>query len=341
MNPQLRSEIIFRLVSRIPVSLLRRVAGPNIIVPYYHMISDEKVLHVEHLYKYKTPLEFKADLDFLLRNYVPISLLEILDYIETDRRLPENAFLLTFDDGYREMSEVVAPILLERGLSATFFVNSGFVDNERLCYLNKASLLVEQFRKRSSPGLEKTLYAILRDHNIQLDDIKTSILGVKYEQRDLLDEIAMAMNVDFGQYLAVTKPYLTTEQIDKLVESGFTIGGHSIDHPLYTSLSLEDQIHQTIESVTFVRKRFDLNYGVFAFPHTDAKVTKEFFARISDSGLVDLSFGTCGFVDDCVPKHLQRFSLEKPIDTAGKIIAFQHARKLKRLLKGSPRLIRH
>ena len=340
MDRQLWQEIRFRILARSPLSLLRRLTGTNLIIPYYHIVSDEEILHVKHLYQYKTTTEFKEDLDFLLKNYLPVGMPELLNHIKTGRPLPERVFLLTFDDGYREISDIVAPILLEKGISATFFVNSAFIDNKQLCYLNKASLIVEQFQKRWSSGLEDKLFGILHSNEIWFDDIKSGILSIRYQQRGLLDEIANVMNIDFGDYLLVNKPYLTSDQINKLIESGFTIGGHSIDHPVYPSLSLEDQLHQTIESVKFVREIFHLSYGVFAFPFSDHNISKEFFARLSYSGLIDLSFGTAGLIEDSAPNHLQRFSLEKPIDTAERIVAFQHARKLKKLITRSATKIR-
>lgn len=310
------------------MSVLGKLTKTKLIIPYYHIISDEDILHVKHLYKYKTVQEFKEDIDFLLKNYSPIGLPDILDFIKSDRPLPHNVFLLTFDDGFREMYDIVAPILLKKGVCATFFVNSSFTDNKQLCYLNKASLLTEQIQKRWSLSLEKQISRVLRANEIGFNDVKQGILSIRYQQRGIIDEIAKHMNMDFSGYLLSHKPYLTSNQINNLVGSGFTIGAHSVDHPLYSSLSLNEQVHQTIQSVKFIRDTFKLNYGVFAFPHSDHNVSREFFTMLSDSGLVDLSFGTAGLVDDSISTNLQRFSLEKPIAQAERIVAFQHVRKL-------------
>ena len=96
-------------------------------------------------------------------------------------------------------------------------------------------------------------------------------------------------------------------QIKGLIKEGFNIGDHSIDHPLYSLLSLRDQLYQTIESVKLIRERFSLYYGAFAFPHSDNNVSKKFFVELYNSGLVDISFGTGGMIKDCVPNNLQRF----------------------------------
>jgi peptidoglycan/xylan/chitin deacetylase (PgdA/CDA1 family) len=260
--------------------------------------------------------------------------------MKTGRPLPERGFLLSFDDGYSEISDVVAPILLEKGINATIFVNSAFIDNKQLCYLNKASLIVEQLQKRRSSSLDEKVCRIVHAKEMEFDDIKSGILSIQYKQRDILDEIADVLELDFTVYSLMNRPYLTSTQINKLIENGFTIGAHSIDHPLYSTLSVDAQLYQTIESVKFVRETFNLSYGVFAFPHSDHNVPQEFFDRVSQSGLVDLSFGTAGMMDDSAPNNLQRFSLEKPLMPAKRIISLQYARKLFRLWTGRGRILR-
>ncbi len=326
--------------SRIPLSFLGMLTNTDLIIPYYHMVSDEEVLHVKHLYGYKTVREFRGDMDFLLKNYAPVGLPEVLDHMRGARPLPEKAFLLTFDDGFREMSDIVAPILLEKGISATFFVNSAFTDNKELCYLNKASLLAEHVQRNASKGLERQLTEILRSALSASCTVTSDILSVRYGQRSVIDELAQICEVDFGEYLARNRPYLTSGQIRRLIERGFHFGAHSIDHPLYANLSLEEQLRQTVESLRFVRETFRLNYGAFAFPHSDHAVSREFFRRLSESGLIDLSFGTAGLLKDGISTHLQRFSLEKPIEGAGRIVAFQHVRKLVKSVTGRAQVTR-
>lgn len=316
------------IFSKIPLSILVKLAGINLMIPYYHMVSDDVKIHIKHLYAHKSVKMFEKDIDFLARKFSPISLYDLLDLLRAKNPIPKKCFLLTFDDGFSEMQNIVAPILIRKGIPATFFINSAFIDNKELCYLNKASLIVDKFQKSQSSSLESKLSGMLHSHGIEFDDIESGILSIKYQQRGLLDEISNVINIDFSEYLLVHKPYLTSKQINKLIESGFTIGAHSIDHPLYSLLSLEDQIHQTIESVKFIREQFHLNYGVFAFPHSDHMVSKEFFTRLSNSGLIDLSFGTAGMIGDSAPNNLQRFSLEKPLFKAERIIAYRCASKL-------------
>lgn len=336
----IKHKIVSDVFAKIPVSTLHKITRANLIVPYYHVVSDDELLHVKHLYRYKKIKPFREDLAFLLRNFVPVSLADVMGFLKNGRSLPGKAILFTFDDGFREMYDVVAPILLEKGVPATFFVNTGFIDNRRICYLHKTSILVERLKKGLSSGVMGEIRQIFRKRKLNYEDIKTSVLLLNYQQEDIIDEMAYLMDVDFDDYLARNRPYLTSEQIEELGRDGFFIGAHSIDHPLYSSLSLEDQLYQTKESIKFIREKYCLNYGAFAFPHGDRGVSGKFFMEIYASRLINVSFGTAGMMNEAFPRHIQRFSLEKPYMTAKNIIALQFAKKYYRLLKGCDKIER-
>ncbi len=297
------------------------------------MVSDETIAHVRHLFPYKTVRQFKSDLEFLLKKYKPLALTEVIKHIRDARPFPRRTFLLTFDDGYREMSEVVAPILLDKGVSATFFVNSAFVDNQQLGYWHKLSIVIAKFEKGKTAALEKRVSQLLEDYGIHSREIAYGIMNIRCMSAHAIDAIANLLEIDWGNYLRTSAPFMTSSQIDHLLHSGFTIGGHSVDHSAYASLALDAQLKQTIESVRFVKERFHLDYGAFAFPFSDDQVSREFFGRMYHNGVVDVSFGTAGLVRGCERRHIQRICFESPIAAAEQIVAFQCARYLLKTMR--------
>lgn len=338
----LLKQVVFPYIfSKLPPRQWVKLAGLNFFIPYYHMVSDHEVLHIKHLYPHKSSKQFIDDLDYLLKHFTPIALLDLISIIKNQDVLPPKAFHLTFDDGFREMHDIVAPILLEKGIPATFFINSAFTDNFNLCYQHKASLLVEYIHKSSvSEKVSKHIDNLLLINNVQANNLSAAILAVKYSKRHLIDDIAEILDFDVDHYLSQKKPYLTTDQINSLIKNNFTIGAHSIDHPLYKDLSIDEQLHQTIESVSFVRDKFGLNYSAFAFPHSDIGVPKQYFDEIEKIRLLDISFGTAGLVDDCVSDNIQRFSLESPLKPASKIFPVHAAKSLWRKVQHVNKIVR-
>lgn len=329
-----KKEIFKYALTKTPFPIYSLFSHLTLTIPYYHIISDEDVLHVKHLYPYKKIKQFSSDIDYILKHFQPVSLAALLALLKHDTPLPRKALLLTFDDGFSQIYDVVAPILLQKGIPATFFINSSFTDNHNLCHQHKASLIVEHLLQHEfSKTVQNEIIMLLRQNKLTGTSINSCIMAIKYEQRNLIDNIADILELDFNHYLQKYQPYLTSQQIHKLISDGFAIGAHSIDHPLYKKLKLEEQILQTMESVMFVRNTFNLDYGAFAFPHSDNGVSKQYFTRIEKSGLVDISFGTSGIIEDCVRNNFQRFSMENTMMPAENILAYQYAKRLWRIIK--------
>ncbi len=325
------------LVGAVPLSLLKWMSSCNLIVLYYHVVSDDPIPHIHNLYKYKNTSKFSKDLDLLLMHYSPIGLSDAIQWVRGDKVLPANSFLLTFDDGLRETCDVIAPILLGKGIPATIFISSAFLDNKELCYSHKISLLVERIRKGVLPGAESEIKRILVEMGLLGTRMWEEIGKIPYRQRETLDTIAELLDVDLKEYLNVKQPYLTSVNVRELIKKGFTIGTHSIDHPYYSDLSLEDQLLQTISSTKMIGQRFELNYGAFAFPHNDQGVSQKFFKEIQESGLIDISFGTGGMLNGALKTHKQRVSLEDPSLSAKEVLAWEYTRKIYNQLKGKNR----
>lgn len=306
-------------------------AGP--LAAYYHIVSDADVPHVKHLYPFRGVEEFLRDLETFQRKFRFISLHDLLESLRLSRQLPSNSILLTFDDGFREVHDVIAPILLKKGIPATFFIITGCLDNRGMAHHNKISLLIEHLESRGTRAPDREILAILSGCGITAESVRRALLSIDYEKRDVIEEIAELLGYDFQNYLSETKPYLTSEQIRKLIKLGFTIGAHTIDHPCCSRLEIDQQLEQTRGSVLELRKRFSLNYGAFAFPHGDDKVLDHCFDEMfADS--VDVSFGTGGILKNSRPGHIHRFSTENSGQPASQVLGRYYARSVCKRIKG-------
>jgi peptidoglycan/xylan/chitin deacetylase (PgdA/CDA1 family) len=328
------------LVSHMPYGLIKHLPQAGLIVPYYHMISDHPVTHVRHLYAHKNVREFEGDLEFLLRNYTPIGLQELLAFLRSGSVLPKRSFLLTFDDGFREMSDVVAPLLRAKGVPAVFFVTTAFLDNRALCHQHTASVIADRLPQISSPALIAQIRSALAAAGTENGDLAKAMVAVPYRQRSVIESIARMAGIDTHAYLQQERPYLTSEQILGLIKQGFSIGAHSIDHPLYEDLTLEEQLRQTRESVRHVREAYHLDYGAFAFPHHDRGVSLRFFTELYGTGALDVSFGTGGLTRDDWPMNIQRLSFERPRVPAQEVVVYAAARRIYRTIVGRNRQLR-
>jgi peptidoglycan/xylan/chitin deacetylase (PgdA/CDA1 family) len=83
-----------------------------------------------------SPDQFAAHLDRIrAEGYTPIRLYDLVANLTQGASLPEKPVIITFDDGYRDNFENAFPLLRERGMPATFFVLTDFIDENRDGYL--------------------------------------------------------------------------------------------------------------------------------------------------------------------------------------------------------------
>jgi peptidoglycan/xylan/chitin deacetylase (PgdA/CDA1 family) len=301
------------------IDLLGAATGQRLILPFYHTVGDDDLPHIKHLYLVRNSTLFKNDLNFFLKNYIPVDLSTLTNHVTKKEILYQNSFFLSFDDGLSEIYDVIAPLLLKMGVPATFFINPAFIDNKDLFFRYKVSLLIEALETRSySEAVLQKAGSLLYPHL----SLKEQLLAITYTNKHKLDEVATVLDIDFTDYLKKQQPYLTSEQLHILNGQGFTIGSHSMDHPRYADISLAEQLDQTQRSIEWVKTDLDQSHDVFAFPFTDHQVSKSFFTSVFDSQqpVLDISFGTAGMKRDMISTNLQRIPMEKSMGSAEAII---------------------
>lgn len=273
------------------------------LILVYHLVSDDDLKHAKHLFPYRSVRQFENDLDFLSKHFEFISW---EDYIN-QKKTKKPGLLLTFDDGYSEFYNVIAPILRRKGIFAINFINPKFIDNNEMMWRNKASFLVSEIIEN-----ENHQNKILKFQNFEndLNQNVTSILKINYNSQNKLDEIANHLGIDYNIYLKKNPVYLTTEQLINLKKEGFGVASHGWDHPLYKQLGLENQLENTQKSLDYMKENQFLDDS-FAFPFTDHLIHNEFFDSIfNQNPNLKFTFGAAGLKLDSYKKNIQRIPIE-------------------------------
>lgn len=274
----------------------------GLLLPSGHIVGDVAPDHVKHLFNIPNVAKFKADIEFLVRHYEPLPLSELrfVGRAVCERRPPKH-FVLSFDDGMREVYDVIAPFLRAKGISAVFFLNSETIDNKTVMWRHKVSLLIAASQRHPEriPAQLKLLPG---------KTVRAQLLALRFSDGPIVDDLAASLDIDFREYLRQNRPYLTTEQVLELARQGFEFGAHSARHPYFKEVPLQSQRQEISESVDFIRA-LGLPCRYFAFPFDDNGVPNSVFDYMSSIGLL-LSFGTSDARIDSVPFSLQRFALD-------------------------------
>ncbi|MBU3658444.1 MAG: hypothetical protein FGM14_01110 [Flavobacteriales bacterium] len=294
------------------------------IYPYYHLISNFNLPHIQNLYNYRNVEQFEEDLDFLMKHYKPLNPSQLFE-----TKIPKNSFLLTFDDGLLETYTEIFPILKKRNLKCIFFLNPNFVNNKDAMYRHFMSVIISDLKKEGFPRSKKSKIAeILRFTFKNNEDFISSFLNLKFEERNKLQMVYEVLNFSTSNYLEANKIYLNSSQINEMILDGQFFGGHTMSHPPLIKLNLNEQLEEIHNSVEWVKNEFNLNYSFFAFPFTDSLMSKELFIELFKLNPDLRIFGNSGLKNDIDSRIIQRFSMENPKKIINKQVVLENIRAL-------------
>jgi peptidoglycan/xylan/chitin deacetylase (PgdA/CDA1 family) len=151
--------------------------------------------------------------------------------------LPPRPVLMTFDDGYRSVARIAAPILAVHDLPAAVFVCSDPIANRRLLWFDAVAA---------------------RDGEGAVERWKTC------DYESWRDACAGSVPVDDGDPRAP----MTVDELVALDRSGrIEIGGHTCSHPILARASRERQQEEIAGNLEAIRRWTGRPVRAFAFPN--------------------------------------------------------------------------
>jgi peptidoglycan/xylan/chitin deacetylase (PgdA/CDA1 family) len=298
------------LLSKLPLHTALKLVGvwPGVLVLNYHRIGksegqpwDPKMWNVDID-------EFDHQLMTLARCTEVISPPDVLSAMRAGRG---RRVLITFDDGYRDNYELAFPLLRKHGLSATFFLATGFLDGSRASWWDEIAWMVHRAsegdggRTALSDDVLPTNGTLLPP-GISLEmadrDAAMAALTTRYkvlpddEGERFLNELAEALGCRRCGTSDAECLWMTWEMARELHTAGMSIGGHTVSHPVLARLSGERQREEVTVCARRLREELGVEMRWFAYPVGDRDTFTPLTQEIlSDCG-VDLAFSFYGGV---------------------------------------------
>ncbi len=241
------------------------------------------------------PVEvFRRICSLLAADYRVVSMADLIAARTKGIRLPENAVVITFDDGYASNYELAWPILKQYDLHAAVFVTTGFLDGDDMLWFQRVDLALGRTRKElldwKINGKKLRLYLGTRELRQQ------SLVRLMPELKELLDTDLLGEVDRLEQALAVDTPELRDlpqpmrpmdweMACDMSLSGHVDIGGHSHTHPI---LSRCDSLAARAE-ISTCRDRIRAEIGdlpaAFAYPNGGADdYTRETLLLVREAG---------------------------------------------------------
>jgi peptidoglycan/xylan/chitin deacetylase (PgdA/CDA1 family) len=208
---------------------------------------------------------FDAQMALLSRTFHVLPLGEAIEQLEAGA-LPPRAASITFDDGYRNNLTVACPILRRHGLTATFFVASGFVGNGRMY----GDTVAEVVRRLDAGTVDLTWLGLgcrpVGDIASRVGLIEELTAALKYlpiaERAQACERLERLSRERLPDDLM-----LTEAQIRELARSGMTIGGHTVNHPILSRIPLAQARYEIEHDRATLASIVGSAPSLFAYPN--------------------------------------------------------------------------
>jgi peptidoglycan/xylan/chitin deacetylase (PgdA/CDA1 family) len=274
-----------KIAENIPLDVYMSITKRDVLGLYYHVVSDENLPHIQHLYSYKSPRMFENDLLYLAKNFNLITYEQLAAHCSGGKRLKPKSVILTFDDGLSECYSHARPLLLKHGIPCVFFIPTDFIGNHRLCFDHEASLCIDRVVSLKTNALSEVMKSINvafgKDFYNEIELIHW-IKSITSHEQSTIHHLCKLLEIDVQWYLDTIHPYMTSAEIKRLIDDGFIIGAHSVNHQEFNSLSdLEIEAEITV-SCKAIMALTGKDQSPFAFPFSADGVSRDLLQQLRE-----------------------------------------------------------
>jgi phosphatidylinositol alpha-1,6-mannosyltransferase len=209
--------------------------------------------------------DFEQILDFLQTNTRVLPLMDAVDAIGKGS-LPSRAVAITFDDGYAEWMQNVAPALARRSLPATFFITTEIFGGTVLWH----ERIVSTVRALPEHGAQLP-YGFGNFRTLSTLQSRQSVVRALQERLKYVPLAERLATISMLEAQAVsTLDYptpFTAQDARDLHSQGFDIGAHTIQHPILNESSDSEALSEIGGSKEQLESVIGGKVRVFAYPN--------------------------------------------------------------------------
>jgi peptidoglycan/xylan/chitin deacetylase (PgdA/CDA1 family) len=212
-----------------------------------------------------TRVDFDRQVGLVKSCFNVIPLLDAVRQVQAGT-LPPRAACITFDDGYADNAEIALPVLQAHGVSATFFVATGFLNGGRMWN----DTVIETVRHARGARLDASTLG-LGSHAIGSTAQRQAAIGALIGALKYLPmEERLAQVGRLVEVAGVTLPgdlMMTSEQVRQLHRAGMGIGAHTVNHPILARLPLDQARLEIAQGKAELEAIIGERVPLFAYPN--------------------------------------------------------------------------
>ena len=207
--------------------------GPSVAILMYHSVMEDPrqenstlggIVHSREV--------FTRQMELISREYVPVSLDEVMQVLEDGQRPRPRSVVVTFDDGYTDNHEIAMPILNRVGIPATFYITVDCVEKGQLPWPGRLRYAFSTTNKISWNDINGKGWPLGNSGQREQAFLFASDLCARLaggEQENFVEGVQKALQS--GPPEASRRLMMTWEGVRHLLKNGHIIGSHTLTHP--------------------------------------------------------------------------------------------------------------
>jgi peptidoglycan/xylan/chitin deacetylase (PgdA/CDA1 family) len=213
-------------------------------------------------------LVFEQQVAFLRQHFKIVSPNELWNRREAHENI---RVMLTFDDGFRNHAEVVAPILRKYNVPAIFFASSRHSIPGNYLWFTYLQALESHFPDKGFYFREDFFDMSLGQRHSSIQHLEECLLNLEPHPSAMYEAIEEELPrlesfVSAGK-LADCYAGMTAEQVGQLSQDPlFSIGVHTTDHPFLTRCEPAEALRQIQDNKSWIEQASNKQVDVIAYP---------------------------------------------------------------------------
>ena len=250
------------------IAMLRKT---GVAILRYHSIQEDPVRNADAIdpdivHRWRT---FADQMELVAQKFTPVTIDDVLSYVDGEKPIPRRAVAITFDDGYADNYEIALPVLRRLGLRAAFYVAVDSIGNGHLPWFCRLRYAFAKTKSDSWRDPETGTRFVLKRPGIQSFGFEVAFARCATrngkEQERFLQDIEKDLAIEYPRQNKSLM--MTWHQVRTLHQEGHIVGSHSLSHPNLAHVSEGATYLELSESKERLERELGAPVVHFSYPN--------------------------------------------------------------------------
>jgi len=263
----------------------------TVTILMFHRVA-EVFFDVSLLVKRKT---FEECLKYITQSYPVISMDFLSQNFDKWENIPDDSFVITFDDGWIDFHDTAYPILTRLKVPATVYLTTGFVSSKCSYWQKRLNYLLVEILAEKKTLLTKDSIISIPEINLKLREVilNSKVTEVTFKFIDYLKEFThdkiLKTITDLEVFLEShsikidnnkERPFVNWDELNHIKEPDISFGSHTVNHMILTNEQTDVVEKEIRKSKEIIEKETGRDVIHFCYPNgNNNDDTKEIVAK--------------------------------------------------------------